>query len=591
MKRRVLALGLDAADPTLMEPWMDQGLLPNLRYLRQRGAYGRLQTQINHQGRTEKFSNTEPLWVMALTGCMPSKTGFWDTIEYDPNRYSIELDPVYGGYDYGKYKPFYALGDRCNVTTFDLPVSRVIPGLPGTQITGWGGHHPFYPSESQPAEALANILTQHGPNPIYRKDNGKWWNPKYGKWVRQAVADSCATRSIIGRKLVQQPDWDLCMMGFGETHTAGHDLYHHSQFDHPLHHLHRPKSRPSTAPPSDQPPQLDNHRDPLIKAYQAVDQAVGDILSAAPADSYLVTYSLHGIGANHTDLLSLFFLGEILYRWNFPGKVGFTSGDVSQPPGELIRKPRRGGWSDEIWCQVADDHGLRRWWRQRSPRRFWASQHNNLTSPMGLQRQGEAQHWMPILAYQHLWPQMRAFALPGFADGQIRINLQGREAQGIVPPVDYDATCSEIINQLYRWRDRRSGTPLVKAVQRTRPHGHYSHVTQDGNLTDSDPRLPQADLIVIWHERPTDVIESPDLGRCGPVTYNRTGGHRARGHFMVQGPGIQPGSDLPIGQAVDVAATLLHLLGEPCPSHFDGTSLIQLDSIPSQSSQLSLSQT
>ena len=550
MKRRVLALGLDAADPTLMEPWMEQGLLPNLNFLRQNGAYGHLRTQIGHQGQHENFSNTEPLWVMAMTGCLPHKTGFWDTIEYDPQHYSIQLDSVYGGYDYGEYKPFYALGNGLNSTVFDVPVTRVVEGVQGTQITGWGGHHPFYPSESNPPEALEMILQKFGPNPVYRKDNGKWWNKKYGAWVQEAIAESLTARASIGKALVQRQDWDLCLMGLGETHTAGHDLYDQSQPDHPFYKFRQPK----------------NGADPLLKTYQQVDEAVGKIFAVAPPETYLVSYSLHGIGANHTDLLSLFFLGEALYRWNFPGKRGFTNGELSQPPAEPIRQPQRGGWSDEIWCQLADDNPLSRWWRNHCPARFWPNEDNDLTSPTGLRRQGQSQSWMPILAYRHHWPTMRAFALPGFADGQIRINLQGREANGQVAPEDYNATCEELIEMLHGLKDSRSGLPLVKAVQRTR-----------AGAEDESDRYPHADLMVIWNDCPTDVIESPQLGRIGPITYNRPGGHRARGHFMVHGPGITPGSRLPTGQAVDVAATILHLLGEAQPEQFDGRALLNLD--------------
>jgi hypothetical protein len=39
---RVLAILLDAASPDLIEKWTDDGSLPNLKRLRQQGAYGRL---------------------------------------------------------------------------------------------------------------------------------------------------------------------------------------------------------------------------------------------------------------------------------------------------------------------------------------------------------------------------------------------------------------------------------------------------------------------------------------------------------------------------------------------------------------------
>ncbi|NEQ09767.1 MAG: nucleotide pyrophosphatase, partial [Moorea sp. SIO4E2] len=77
-----------------------------------------------------------------------------------------------------------------------------------------------------------------------------------------------------------------------------------------------------------------------------------------------------------------------------------------------------------------------------------------------------------------------------------------------------------------------------------------------------------------WHECPTDVVDSPDVGRIGPITYNRPGGHRARGFLMASGPGITPGSSLPEAHPVDIAPTILTLMGAPIPDYFDGKSLV-----------------
>jgi predicted AlkP superfamily phosphohydrolase/phosphomutase len=42
--KRVLVIVLDAASPDLIEKWTDDGSLPNLKKLRERGAYGRLES-------------------------------------------------------------------------------------------------------------------------------------------------------------------------------------------------------------------------------------------------------------------------------------------------------------------------------------------------------------------------------------------------------------------------------------------------------------------------------------------------------------------------------------------------------------------
>ena len=40
----ILALGLEAADPDLLEAWLDAGELPNFRALIERGGYRRLRS-------------------------------------------------------------------------------------------------------------------------------------------------------------------------------------------------------------------------------------------------------------------------------------------------------------------------------------------------------------------------------------------------------------------------------------------------------------------------------------------------------------------------------------------------------------------
>ena len=549
MKTPVIAIGLDAADPNLIEKWMAEGHLPNLSQIKQQGIYSRLHNSVNYQGGSAEFSSTEPLWVMMATGCLPDKTGFWDTVTYDPENYKIGCDPVYGGYDYQEYKPFYALGDRYRVAAFDVPVTRVSPGVNGIQITGWGGHHPFYPSESEPTEILPSILEQYGENPVYRRDNGIWWDKKYFNWVTSSVEKSVATRAKICREILQQDNWDLFITGFGETHTLGHDLYNMSQPDHPLYNYTN---------------KMKTLGDPMLKGFQQVDQAVGEILASAPENASVVLFAVHGMGANLTDLLSMMLLPEVLYRFNFPGKAALGYGDINKPVPPVITNNIRNGWSAEVWRQAYEPNPLKKLWQTWTHKKLLRAEQNGILSPHPLLQNNVELGWMPAAWYAPLWPKMKAFALPAYADGHIRINLKGRDRDGIVEPTEYDTLCSKITEILYRLQDGRSKQPLVKQVVRTRK-----------SSLDNDPKLPDPDLVVVWHEIPTDVIDSPDIGRIGPITYNRPGGHRENGFLLAKGPGMEANSNLSTGRAVDVGATILNLMGASIPDYFDGKPLLE----------------
>ena len=82
MGHPLVAIGLDAADPTLIERWMEQGKLPNLARLKQQGAYGRL--------KTFEYYRAETPWTTFLTGCSPEQTGYWAPLTFHSDRYEVE---------------------------------------------------------------------------------------------------------------------------------------------------------------------------------------------------------------------------------------------------------------------------------------------------------------------------------------------------------------------------------------------------------------------------------------------------------------------------------------------------------------------
>ncbi|MBW4564841.1 MAG: alkaline phosphatase family protein [Mojavia pulchra JT2-VF2] len=549
MKTPVIAIGLDAADPVLLENWMSQGHLKNISQIRQQGIYGRLNNFVNYNGVSTEFSATEPSWVAFLTGCLPNKTGYWDTIKYEASNYKTSCDIINGGYDYKEYPPFYALGDHYRVATFDVPVTTLSEQINGLQVLGWGGHFPFTPSHSLPSGLLPSLNDKYGKSTILHNDTGIWWDRHYIEWLQKELKQTINTRSAICRDLLKREDWDLFLTVFSETHSAGHDFWHLSQPDHPLYSY--KKLRKGVA------------GDPILNAFEQVDQAIGDILAEIPDHAYVVLFSVHGMGVNITDMLSMTFLPEILYRYNFPGKVGLAPGKLGETPPPLRTNPIRKYWLGEVWRQKYEANTLKRFLKPLTPCRFLHSGPNDLISPYQLAQQQDDLAYMPARWYAPLWPQMKAFALPNFSDGHIRINLQGREPEGIVSPCEYDGLCTELTEMLYRLKDARTGELLVKDVVRTRH-----------SPTENDPKLPDADLVVMWHDRPTDIVDSPDIGRIGPIIYYRPGGHRPRGFLMAKGPNIAPGSSLPEGQILDLAPTILELMGAPIPDYFDGKSLL-----------------
>jgi predicted AlkP superfamily phosphohydrolase/phosphomutase len=156
---------------------------------------------------------------------------------------------------------------------------------------------------------------------------------------------------------------------------------------------------------------------------------------------------------------------------------------------------------------------------------------------------------------------MPAFALPSFYDGRIRINLRGRERDGIIEPSRYEQTCRGIETLLRECHDPRTGEPVVKSIERAWTRDPLA-------LTGSE-----ADLLIVWRGV-IAALEHPRLGLIGPLPLRRTGGHTgANGMAYVVAQGVEPG-DRGVRSAFDVAPSLVRLLGDQPPAHLSGKSLV-----------------
>lgn len=84
--RRVVVLGLDGLEPTLVESFMAEGLLPNLARLREKGSYRRLGTT---------WPPLSPVaWSSFSTGSNPGKHNIFDFIARHPRTYRPMISSV-----------------------------------------------------------------------------------------------------------------------------------------------------------------------------------------------------------------------------------------------------------------------------------------------------------------------------------------------------------------------------------------------------------------------------------------------------------------------------------------------------------------
>ena len=511
--RRVMLIGLDGFELSIAERLMDEGRLPVLARLRESGAH-----MILDHGPAKR---TGLAWEHVATGLSPDAAKRWSAVDFDPADYSVRQAPT-------RMVPFAGALPRRTVV-FDPPYFdlRRTPGVRG--LVNWGAHDPGVGTFARPDGLLAEMESRFGPYPALEWIYGFVWPSveRTRRLGRNLVAAldrrSDMTAWLFGERL---PDWDLGFTVISEYHSAIEALWHGADPAHPLHRL-----------PSAEPARLG-----LEAVYEAGDRMIGRLAERFP-DAALIVFNLHGMGANNADVPDMALLPELLYRHSFGrARMRDPVWPVTDAGVPVITGDSR--WEHEIDRVLPA--GLR---RPGFARRAIAAVRQRL----GL---GEARDlsldWMPGARYRRYWPRMRAFAFPSFYDGQVRINLKGREAAGLVDPADYESVCHEIETLLAECSDPLTGLRVAASVRRLpRP---------------LERARSEADLIILWQGAPLG-FDHPRLGRIGPLPCRRPGGHTGeRGYACIAGPGIARG-DLGTRSAFDIVPTVIDLLGAgPLPT-------------------------
>jgi predicted AlkP superfamily phosphohydrolase/phosphomutase len=158
--------------------------------------------------------------------------------------------------------------------------------------------------------------------------------------------------------------------------------------------------------------------------------------------------------------------------------------------------------------------------------------------------------------------------VPNSNEGYFRVNLAGRDPQGGVQPgAEYD----DILGRLREELDglRAAGTGLPAAERVTLMDSTYSGAR----------RVDLPDAVISWDlaARVVDAVETRSHGRirgqAGHATSPYyTGNHRATAFAVTRAAGWQGADAAADPHVLDIAPTVLALLGVDPPRHYEGQS-------------------
>ncbi|HUK42548.1 MAG TPA: hypothetical protein VLX11_15950, partial [Candidatus Acidoferrales bacterium] len=423
---------MDGFEESIAVKLMEAGELPALGRLRAQSA-----CYLLDHGAAQR---TGLAWEHVSSGLSPDKACRWAAVHFDPETYAVWQEGT-------RLQPFPGRL-KSRTVVFDAPYFDLDQAPQARGLVGWGAHDPGVRLMARPVDLLSEFRTRFGDYPAEEWIYGHVWaSPARAHQMGKALADAVRVRARAARWLLAErlPDWDFALIVVSEPHSAIEGLWHGIDVSHRLHCV----------------PSASAAHDGLLGVYRAIDSLV-DELASVFRDSAIVVFSMGGMGPNRSDVASMVLLPELMYRHSFGRPY------LKQPAAwtELSRSGPQLEENQE-WAPAINmnfDPGPLA--SPKSPtliRRLKSHvQHaiRRITQNDGVTKNSPPRPsigWMPATRYQQYWNSMRAFALPSYYDGRIRINLEMRERCGMIPVAGYQLVCEEIEALLRECRDPATG--------------------------------------------------------------------------------------------------------------------------------------
>ena len=295
---RILFIGLDSAEPTLMSAWEESGDLPTIRALRQRGAWAELQSP-------RGFGNGV-LWPTLFTGVNAGKHGRYFARQIRCGQYTAS---AFGDSDY-KRQPFWTDLSEAGLQTavVDMVRAPLTEGINGLQVVDWMAHDPDSDIiRSSPKSLSHEVIERFGADPLKGKGDAVGRGPEEYRALRDGLIRRIDQKVEMSCHYLAHGGWDLFMTAFADPHDAGHQFWHLHDTAHPLH------DAPLAAALGD----------PIKDVYVALDRAVAKLIAAAGDGAIVVLFAGPGMGPNYT---ANHLLDSVLRRLEGDSK---TSGDIA----------------------------------------------------------------------------------------------------------------------------------------------------------------------------------------------------------------------------------------------------------------------
>ena len=512
MNKKVLVIGFDGATFDLIKPWVRAGKLPTFEKIMKEGAYGELESTIHPM--------SSIAWPSFMTGMNPGKHGLFDVTEQLPGSYEIR---------------FTSGASRCGKTVWRLlsdagksaGVINVPMTYPPEEVNGYliaGMDAPgmdsnfIYPKAlwAEIKEHVGGYCIEHG-NPMSNRSLGEF---------EQDVKQAMEQRYAAFKYLREHHPTDLLVCVFVATDRVHHFFWKHME--------EQAQSGVGTAP--------SRFGNVILDIYQRCDGILKEIIDSLDDDTVLLIMSDHGAGPLRKLVnLNAWLNSQGLLRMKDQRDGhGHLLADLKQSPFKVARV----GW--------------------RILKRYLPDRYKSLLNKLLPTTKDRLATYLFLSRID--WAATKAYSIGYFGD--IRINVKGREPNGIVDPgSEYEELREELVAKLEALRDPDTGGRMVDKVYKREELYHGDHVHK------------ASDLIIKWQDyeyksrinlEVDDKVSASQI-MIDPATDSKVSSiHRMNGIFMAFGKDVKQGVEIKGARIIDLAPTMLYFLGEPVPDSMDG---------------------
>jgi predicted AlkP superfamily phosphohydrolase/phosphomutase len=510
---RVLILGLDGSTWDLFSGFATDGTMPNLASFLERGAARDLVTVVPPV--------TASSWTSFFTGLNPGKHGVF---EFLLRRKGLSEGAVSDRNPFGEIPvdstlrdgiPIWQLAGRAGLKSVVLSVPITYPPeeLNGTMVSGFLtplGRRDF----AYPQSELEDIERRFGPYRLYHR---QVYSRRGVGQVLDELYEVLDYNVNVTRYMMGKGDWNLMFSHFWGTDRAQHELWHLLDEKHP---------RYDRREGAEFGPRLRGF-------FNRLDKGLKEIVDDA-GDTDILIVSDHGFGPIHRFLAFNVWLLENGYL------------KLKRDPGTWLKKTAYTlGLTPVFFYRLSMGLGLARL-------RLSGGFHSRQKMQMLLDRF--------FLSLSNVdWTRTQAYSRGNY--GQIYVNLKGREPHGCVEPGDeYEKVRDSLKNDLLSYRDPLTGEKMFDRV-------HLREEIYRGPYVDE-----AADIVFLPADMRNKALGTLDFtsNRFSFPVYGNSGDHRMDGIFLGLGPSFRRGAELEPGSILDVAPTVLYLLGLKVPRQMDG---------------------